>query len=61
MRSPQRLARTAGLLYLIAALLLATQTPCTNALDPHTSDALVLLMFDLHHHGYLIAQSFFGL
>ncbi|MEU4704394.1 DUF4386 domain-containing protein [Nonomuraea dietziae] len=58
MHSPQRLARTAGLLYLIAALLLATQTPYTNALDPHTSDALVLLMFDLHHHGYLI---FFGL
>ncbi|MBB3724621.1 DUF4386 domain-containing protein [Nonomuraea dietziae] len=45
----------------LAALLLATQTPYTNALDPHTSDALVLLMFDLHHHGYLIAQIFFGL
>ncbi|GAA3465480.1 DUF4386 domain-containing protein [Nonomuraea roseola] len=45
----------------LAALLLATETPYTNALGPHASDALVLLMFDLHHHGYLIAQIFFGL
>lgn len=33
----------------------------TNALGAAGSDALVLLMLDLHHHGYLMTQVFFGL
>ena len=32
-----------------------------SAFDAQGSDALVLLMLDLHHNGYLMAQVFFGL
>jgi hypothetical protein len=50
-----------NLLHHFAALLVATEPSYTAALSPQASDALVLLMLDLHHYGYLIAQIFFGL
>ncbi len=45
----------------LAALLVATDAAYADALGAQGSDALVLLMLDLQHHGYLIAQIFFGL
>lgn len=50
-----------NLLHHFAAILVATEPSYTAALTPQASDALVLLMLDLHHYGYLIAQIFFGL
>ncbi|HEX4811728.1 MAG TPA: DUF4386 domain-containing protein, partial [Nonomuraea sp.] len=38
----------------------ASDAAYTNAFGAG-SDALVLLMLDLHHHGYLMTQVFFGL
>ncbi|MBB5781505.1 DUF4386 domain-containing protein [Nonomuraea jabiensis] len=39
----------------------ASDAAYTNAFGAAGSDALVLLMLDLHHHGYLMTQVFFGL
>jgi hypothetical protein len=39
----------------------ASDATYTDALGAAGSDALVLLMLDLHHHGYLMTQVFFGL
>ncbi len=41
--------------------LLVSDAAYTGALGGQGSDALVLLMFDLHHYGYLMTQVFFGL
>lgn len=50
-----------NMVHQLAALIVATEAPYASALSSQGSDALVLLMFDLHHYGYLIAQIFFGL
>jgi hypothetical protein len=39
----------------------ATAPSYATALDAGASNALVLLLLDLHHYGFLIAQIFFGL
>jgi hypothetical protein len=43
------------------AVLVATDQIYAAAFGAAGSDALVLLLLDLQHHGYLIAQIFFGL
>lgn len=45
----------------LGAVLVATETAYATAFGPGGSDALVLLLLDLQHNGYLIAQIFFGL
>ena len=45
----------------LAALSLATDPAYVTALSPAGANALVLLMMDLQHSGFLIAQVFFGL
>jgi len=45
----------------LGALLIATQPSYTTGLSSQTSNALVLLLLDMHLQGYLIAQIFFGL
>jgi hypothetical protein len=50
-----------NMVHQFAALLVATDAAYADALGAQGSDALVLLMLDLQHHGYLIAQIFFGL
>ena len=45
----------------LAALSLATDPSYATAFGPGGADALVLLMMDLQHSGFLIAQVFFGL
>jgi hypothetical protein len=45
----------------LAALSLATEPSYATAFGPGGADALVLLMMDLQHSGFLIAQVFFGL
>jgi hypothetical protein len=44
-----------------AALLVAGDASYTAAFGVAGSNALVLLLLDMHHYGYLIAQIFFGL
>jgi hypothetical protein len=44
-----------------AALRVATDAAYAAAFGPAGSQALVLLLLDLHNYGYLIAQIFFGL
>ena len=44
-----------------AALLVATDTSYAAAFGAQGSNALVLLLLDMQHYGYLIAQIFFGL
>jgi hypothetical protein len=44
-----------------AALLVATARSYAAAFGPAGSSALALLLLDLHHYGFLIAQIFFGL
>jgi hypothetical protein len=44
-----------------AALAVATGADGTTALGNDSANALVLLFVDLHRHGYLIAEIFFGL
>ena len=44
-----------------AAVLVATDSSYVTAFGAEGSNALVLLLLDMHHHGYLIAQIFFGL
>ena len=45
----------------VAALLVATDGSCATAFGAAGSNALVLLLLDSHHDGFLIAQIFFGL
>ncbi|MEU7898169.1 DUF4386 domain-containing protein [Nonomuraea sp. NPDC049152] len=45
----------------LGALLVATEPSYARALGADGSDVLVLLLLDLQHGGYLIAQIFFGL
>jgi hypothetical protein len=45
----------------LGALLVATGTAYPAGLGAASPDALVLLLLDLHRHGYLIAEIFFGL
>ena len=45
----------------LAAVLVATDSSYVTAFGAEGSNALVLLLFDMQHHGYLIAQIFFGL
>ena len=45
----------------LAAVLVATDSSYAAAFGAEGSNALVLLLFDMQHHGYLIAQIFFGL
>lgn len=44
-----------------AALSVATDPSYANALGVQGSNSLVLLLLDMQHHGFLIAQIFFGL
>jgi hypothetical protein len=44
-----------------AAVLVATDGSCMTAFGAAGSHALVLLLLDMHHYGFLIAQIFFGL
>jgi hypothetical protein len=44
-----------------AAVRVATNTSYATALGAAGSNALVLLLLDIHHYGFLIAQIFFGL
>lgn len=50
-----------NLVHQLVALLVATDPSFAGAFGARGADALVLLMLDLQHHGYLIAQIFFGL
>jgi hypothetical protein len=45
----------------LGALLVATDPSYAAALGVDGAEALVMLLMDLQHHGYLIAQIFFGL
>jgi hypothetical protein len=45
----------------IAALLVATNGAYATAFGAQGADALVLLLLDMQHYGFLIAQIFFGL
>jgi len=44
-----------------AAVLVATDKSYVAAFDAAGSNALVMLLLDMHHYGFLIAQIFFGL
>jgi hypothetical protein len=48
-------------IFQIAALLVATDTSYVVAFGAAGSNALVLLLLDMQHYGFLIAQIFFGL
>lgn len=50
-----------NMVHQLGALLVATDPSYASALGAAGSDALVLLLLDLQHYGYLIAQIFFGL
>jgi Domain of unknown function (DUF4386) len=50
-----------NMVHQLGALLVATDPVYANAFSPRSSDALVLLLLDLQHSGYLVAQIFFGL
>jgi hypothetical protein len=52
---------SANLLNHLAALMLATEGSYTAGLGGGGSDGLVLLFADLHQHGYIVAQVYFGL
>lgn len=45
----------------LGALLVATDPRFTTGLSPQTSHSLVLFLLEMHRHGYLVAQIFFGL
>lgn len=51
----------ANMLNHAGALAMATTPTYATALGAESADALALLFMDLHRHGYLIAQIFFGL
>jgi hypothetical protein len=50
-----------NLVHHLAALIVATSDTYAQAFGPGGSDGIVLLLLDLHHYGFLIAQMFFGL
>jgi hypothetical protein len=50
-----------NMVHQLGALLVATDPSYASAFGAEGSDALVLLLLDLQHYGYLIAQIFFGL
>jgi hypothetical protein len=50
-----------NLVHQFGALMVATQSSYTNAFGAKGTDATVLLLMDLQHNGYLVAQIFFGL
>jgi hypothetical protein len=50
-----------NMVHQFGALLVATDPTYANAFGAGGTDALVLLQFELHRHGYLTAQIFFGL
>ncbi|HEY5882203.1 MAG TPA: DUF4386 domain-containing protein [Nakamurella sp.] len=50
-----------NMVHQLGALLVATEPSYAGGLGAGGSDALVLLLLDLQHYGYLIAQIFFGL
>ena len=52
---------TLNMVFQFAALLVATDGTYVAALGAEGSNALVLLLLDIQHYGYLIAQIFFGL
>jgi hypothetical protein len=45
----------------LQALLVATEPAYTGVFGAEGTDAMVLLLLDLQHNGYLVAQIFFGL
>jgi hypothetical protein len=51
----------ANMIHHLAALLVATEPSYVADLGVAGSQSLVLLLLDMHHYGYLIAQIFFGL
>ena len=51
----------ANMIHHLAALLVATEPSYAADLGVAGSQSLVLLLLDMHHYGYLIAQIFFGL
>ncbi len=50
-----------NMVHQFGAVLVATEPSYTTAFGADGSPALVLLMLDLQHYGYLVAQIFFGL
>jgi hypothetical protein len=50
-----------NMVFQFAGLLVATEEPYATAFGADGANAMVLLLFDLQHYGYLIAQIFFGL
>lgn len=50
-----------NMVYQLGALLVATDPSYSSAFGSDGPDAMVLLLLDLQHNGYLIAQIFFGL
>ena len=50
-----------NMLHHLGALLVATVPAYTSGLTAETASALVLLLLDLHGHGYHVAQIFYGL
>lgn len=50
-----------NLVFHFAALLIATDSSYASSLGQDGSDSLVLLMLELHGHGYTVAGIFFGL
>ena len=52
---------TLNMVFQFAALLVATDGTYVAAFGAEGSNALVLLLLDIQHYGYLIAQIFFGL
>ena len=50
-----------NLVHQFGALMVATQPAYANGFGDEGTNALVLLLMDLQHNGYLVAQIFFGL
>lgn len=50
-----------NLIFHYASLLVATEAAYATAFGVEGSEALVLLLLDMHHYGYLLAGIFFGL
>jgi hypothetical protein len=50
-----------NMVHQLGALVVATEDSYASALGTDGSNALVLLLLDLQHSGYLVAQIFFGL
>ena len=50
-----------NLVHQFGALMVATQPSYANGFGDEGTDTLVLLLMELQHNGYLVAQIFFGL